>query len=109
MCGTALRRSRLQRLAGEVFARPEVPLLGQLVAIARAERISAAALLLFLGWTDVVSQGDVLGWIALVRWDRRASVKRTKVGANLLLKLRLSRFAERAQRMCLAWQGFAAD
>jgi hypothetical protein len=47
--------------AGEVFARPEVPLLGQPVAIARAERISAAALLLFLGW------------IALVRWDRRAS------------------------------------
>jgi hypothetical protein len=32
-----------------------------------------------------------------------------KVGTNLPLKLRLSRFGESAQRMCLEWQGFAAD
>ncbi len=60
--------------AGEVFTMPEEPLLGQLVAIARAERIFAAALLLFLGWTGADSEGDVLGWVSLVRWDRHAAV-----------------------------------
>ncbi|NMM03526.1 hypothetical protein HHL24_37315 [Paraburkholderia sp. RP-4-7] len=67
--------------AGEVYAKPEEPLLGQLVAIAKAQRISAAALLLFLGWTAAVCEGDALGWVARMQWDSHAAAIGERIDA----------------------------
>lgn len=66
--------------AGEVFARPEEPLFGHFISIARQSRLSTGALLLFLGWPGAISESDALRWIAEMHWDRRAADVGKRIG-----------------------------